>query len=288
MVNHQAFHDTQKQLGLENSEFVQLSKTRWECQLNSVKAVLENLTALLRCLEKVATPIAIGLLSRLSSSEETAEQLYKETKVICESNNISEILSGPRRKQRRMNNYAVDSTLSTRAPCDTGNQLKHHLLFSGVGEKLMKGIQACNPAADDFLTEESLNLIAAHYKIQLCKEEILVAKQFLAKKKKEGAVSDMASAYKLLDPDMFPTLSLVFQAALTIPVSRSSCERSFSALRRLHTWLRRTMGQKRLNHLAVLSIEKGILSTINTSMVIDRFAQVKQDTSSKTEESYER
>lgn len=30
MVNHQAFHDTQKQLGLENSEFVQLSKTRWE------------------------------------------------------------------------------------------------------------------------------------------------------------------------------------------------------------------------------------------------------------------
>uniref|UniRef100_A0A672LRI1 HAT C-terminal dimerisation domain-containing protein n=1 Tax=Sinocyclocheilus grahami TaxID=75366 RepID=A0A672LRI1_SINGR len=348
MVNHQAFHDTQKQLGLENSEFVQLSKTRWECQLNSVKAVLENLTALLGCLEKVATPIVIGLLSKLSrcssvymlvmfksllsategfhkylqkesvdlaqatlykdavletltlmrSSEETAEQLYKETKVICESNNISEILSGPRRKQRRMDDYAVDSTLGTRAPCDTGNQLKHHLLypcldrmiselsnrFSGVGEKLMKGIQACNPAADDFLSEESLNLIAAHYKIQLCKEELLVAKQFLAKKKKEGAVSDMASAYKLLDPDMFPTLSLVFQAALTIPVSSSSCERSFSALRRLHTWLRRTMGQKRLNHLAVLSIEKGILSTINTSMVIDRFAQIvkkdKKDTKS--------
>lgn len=299
MVNHQAFHDTQKQLGLENSEFVQLSKTRWECQLNSVKAVLENLTALLRCLEKVATPIAIGLLSKLSrfssvymlvmfksllsateglhkylqkesvdlaqatlykdavletltlmrSSEETAEQLYKETKVICESNNISEILSGPHRKQRRIDDYTVDSTLGTRAPCDTGNQLKHHLLypcldrmiselsnrFSGVGEKLMKGIQACNPAADDFLSEESLNLIATHYKIQLCKEEILVVKQFLAKKKKEGATSDMASAYKRIDPDMFPTLSLVFQAALTIPVSSSSCERSFSALRRLHT-----------------------------------------------------
>lgn len=28
--------------------------------------MLENLTALLRCLEKVATPIAIGLLSKLS------------------------------------------------------------------------------------------------------------------------------------------------------------------------------------------------------------------------------
>ncbi|RXN32888.1 cytokine receptor common subunit gamma-like protein [Labeo rohita] len=37
-------------------------------------------------------------LTLMQSSEETAEQLYKETKEICESNNISEILSGPRLK----------------------------------------------------------------------------------------------------------------------------------------------------------------------------------------------
>lgn len=166
MVNHQAFYDTQKQLGLENSEFVQLSKTRWEL----VKAVLGNLTALLRCLEKVATPIEIVLLLKLSrfssvymlvmfksllsateglhkylqkesvdlaqathykdvvlktlilmqSSEETAEQLNKETKVIC---------NPPSRKQRWMDDYAVDSTLGTRAPCDTAKQHKHHLLY---------------------------------------------------------------------------------------------------------------------------------------------------------------
>lgn len=61
VVNHQAFHGTQKQLGLENSEFVQLSKTKWKCQLNSLKVVIENLTALLRCPEKVATPIAISV-----------------------------------------------------------------------------------------------------------------------------------------------------------------------------------------------------------------------------------
>lgn len=46
VVNHQGFHDTQTQLGLGNSAFVQLCKTRWGCQLNSVQTVLENLTAL--------------------------------------------------------------------------------------------------------------------------------------------------------------------------------------------------------------------------------------------------
>lgn len=43
----------------------------------------------------------------------------------------------------------------------------------------------------------------------------------------------------------FPSLKVTTQVALTVPVSSCSCERSFSALRRLHSWLRQTMGQKR-------------------------------------------
>ena len=136
-------------------------------------------------------------------------------------------------------------------------------------------IQACNPASDLFLTGDSLSLIATHYNITLHEEEIVVAKHFLEKKKNEGDISDICSMYKLLDPDMFPSLSLVFQAALIIPVSSSSCECLFSALHRLHSWLRRTMGQDRLNHSAVLSIEEEILSGIDSKMIIDRFAKVK-------------
>ncbi|KAF7650104.1 hypothetical protein LDENG_00131290 [Lucifuga dentata] len=73
---------------------------------------------------------------------------------------------------------------------------------------------------------------------------------------------------------MFPTLRALFQVAVTIPVSSCSCERSLSALRRLHTWLRNTMDQDRLNHLAVMSIEKSRLAAIDQDKVIDRSAQM--------------
>lgn len=338
LVNHQAFADVQKLLGLAKSELVQLSKTRWACQLQSVKVLMTNLTAVLRCLEEIGTSMAVGLLSKLSRfssvymlvmfrsmlstteglhvylqkstvdlaqathykdavleglksmrTDEMAKNLYNEAKAICEANNISETITGHRRKQRRMEEYTVESPLGTRAHMSTEGQLRCNIFypcldrmiseiksrFSGVGAELMKGIQACNPAADDFLSEDSLSLIATHYNITLSKEEIMVAKHFLRRRKEEGTISDMASVYKLLDPDMFPTLSSVFKAALTIPVSSCSCERSFSALRRLHTWLRTTMGQDRLNHLAVLSIEKETLNGKDPNKVIDRFAKLK-------------
>lgn len=71
------------------------------------------------------------------------------------------------------------------------------------------------------------------------------------------------------------TLKATIQAAMTIPVSSCSCERSFSALRRLHTWLRRTMEQKRLHHLAVMSVESEVLENIDPEKVINRFASLK-------------
>lgn len=45
------------------------------------------------------------------------------------------------------------------------------------------------------------------------------------------------------------------QVLLTIPVSSCSWERSFSALRQLQTWLRRTTGQSRLGHRAACTRE---------------------------------
>lgn len=139
--------------------------------------------------------------------------------------------------------------------------------FSSVVADLMKGIQACHPASETFLNEESLVMLATHYKIQLLSEEVLVAKKFMARK--QNTIPDIISVFKLLNADMFPTLKAVFQVALTIPVSSCSCERSFSALRRLHTWLRNTMGQNRLNYLTVMAIEKEFLVGIDHDKVID-------------------
>uniref|UniRef100_A0A673AFJ9 C1q domain-containing protein n=1 Tax=Sphaeramia orbicularis TaxID=375764 RepID=A0A673AFJ9_9TELE len=69
----------------------------------------------------------------------------------------------------------------------------------------------------------------------------------------------MLTVYNLLDSELFPSLTAVLQVALTVAVSSCSSERSFSAMRWLHTWLRRTMGQSRLQHLNGMSVEKEML-----------------------------
>ncbi|KAF7646898.1 hypothetical protein LDENG_00180830 [Lucifuga dentata] len=74
---------------------------------------------------------------------------------------------------------------------------------------------------------------------------------------------------------MFPSLKAIFQASLTIPVTSCSCERSFSALRRLHTMLRNTTGQERLSNLAIMSTDREVLANVDHGEVIDRFAKLK-------------
>lgn len=63
----------------------------------------------------------------------------------------------------------------------------------------------------------------------------------------------------------------------TTPMSTSECERCFSTLKRIKTFLRSTMIADRLNALAVLSIEKNFIQSISgfDNIVIDKFAQLK-------------
>ena len=61
------------------------------------------------------------------------------------------------------------------------------------------------------------------------------------------------------------------KVALTIPVTSATAERSFSILKRIKTYMRATMGQERLTHLAVLSVERELSKNLDLDLVIDRF-----------------
>ena len=71
--------------------------------------------------------------------------------------------------------------------------------------------------------------------------------------------------------EAFPTLLRLIQIALTICVSTASCERSFSALKRIKTYLRSTMHEERLVNLAVPSVEQEISRTLSLEDVVDKF-----------------
>ena len=75
--------------------------------------------------------------------------------------------------------------------------------------------------------------------------------------------------------DVFPNLRIALQILLTIAVSIASCERSFSKLNLILSYLRSSMGQQRLDDLAQLSIERETLELIDFDDIIDRFAAAK-------------
>ncbi|XP_060847136.1 zinc finger MYM-type protein 1-like [Rhopalosiphum padi] len=73
-----------------------------------------------------------------------------------------------------------------------------------------------------------------------------------------------------ISKDTFPNLFKMIQLAITLPVSSATCERSFSAMRRINNYLRFTMSQERFSKLAILNIERDII--VDTEIILNTFA----------------
>lgn len=71
--------------------------------------------------------------------------------------------------------------------------------------------------------------------------------------------------------ELIPEIWRFTRLLLTIPVSSCTAERAFSSLRRLKTYLRSTMGAKRLNNIAVLSVYKEMASEVDIDCVANEF-----------------
>lgn len=75
--------------------------------------------------------------------------------------------------------------------------------------------------------------------------------------------------------DVFPNLRIALQILLTVGTSIASCERSFSKLKLILSYLRSSMSQERLNDLTLLSVERETFSKLDFEDVIDKFAAQK-------------
>lgn len=73
--------------------------------------------------------------------------------------------------------------------------------------------------------------------------------------------------YKLAFQEVARLLSI----AVVLPVSSAACERSFSALKLIKTYLRSTMTNDRLSSVALLSIESTRAQNIDFSAFVDEF-----------------
>ena len=106
-----------------------------------------------------------------------------------------------------------------------------------------------------------------------------------AEKQTKKKVPSFSEALSLLcNPDYnlvdaYPTLCRVYAIAVAIPVSSSTAERSFSALKRVKTRIRSSMVQERLESLLSMSIERKILLKCDKEHLINLYAGLSPELS---------
>ena len=90
-----------------------------------------------------------------------------------------------------------------------------------------------------------------------------------------SAIQCLSYIHKHSLVDLYPNLSVALRILTSLPVTAASCERSFSKLKLIKTYLRSTMSQERLVGLSVISIEHKICRSLDTYELVDKFASMK-------------
>ena len=153
------------------------------------------------------------------------------------------------------------------------SELKKRFDSKNIG--LMKAVQSCSPSSAEFLEMDRLMPLVESYGFidkELLRMECVLAKRTLANKGKElETINDVLAAvipFKVA----FPNLVKLLQLSLTIIVSTAECERSFSALKRIKSYLRSNMSTQRASNFTLLSIERKLSENLSLDEVIDLFA----------------
>ncbi|KAJ3610834.1 hypothetical protein NHX12_022924 [Muraenolepis orangiensis] len=86
--------------------------------------------------------------------------------------------------------------------------------------------------------------------------------------------SDVASIIREMVPEvrgLFGQVEALVRLLLVVPASSAEAERSFSALRRLKTWLRSSMSQTRLNNVAIYHVHQKKLDRLDLEGICQSF-----------------
>ena len=218
------------------------------------------------------------------------QHLYEYTEQVANLNSIPVTVHSKRQRRvpHRFDDSVVLESVGSRDTDHTINECKVSIFFpildtfivelklrfTSKNMSIMKAIQACSDPQDEkFFDPDTLAPLSHNYHLDhaMVSMEALLAKRAIVSK---NNIEGISNVLKELHPlkEAFPNLTKLLQIALTICVSSAQCERSFSALKRIKSYLRSTMSEQRLVDLACLSIEHDISNKLNVEEVIDNFA----------------
>lgn len=127
------------------------------------------------------------------------------------------------------------------------------------------------------LNFEGSSFLIDHYKdlFGICNQSLMSEMSVLRNILGENSsLEEIKQHLTLYDGKVFPNFCKMFQVAVTLPVSTATCERSFSTMRRIKTWLRTCMNQDRFSNLSIMNIEKDI--PINNEDILNIFEKTER------------
>jgi len=278
-----------------------ITKPEFVVNLFVIHSVLSVTQVLSKYLQ--GTDATLGRASSVISSVQTTfsenrnnfDGLWREIEEFSNINDISlEPLSvSKKRKQQlpeKLNEYCVETAVGksqlTDLPSDTKPREYWKInVFNRVMDNVLSHFKhrfesvPLAEAADAFTL---LNLAEAedfinNYKVILnidthsLNAEATVLRNIL---KNKGLEVSLKTVKKEVSKDIMPNVYKLLQVAVGLPVSSSGCERSFSVLRRIKSWVRSTTGQSRFSNLSILHIEKTLVTEkVPAASIIEHFCQ---------------
>ena len=197
-----------------------------------------------------------------------------------------------RRLPTRFQDSVVMETVGSRVALDDKASFRNHVYlpvvdnllseferrFDNVQCSVMRGIQALNPTSEHFADVSHIRPFAEAYNADLVdlEHELHQAKRLIERLDDKGSEkpNSLVSFISCISAygEAFHELHRLGKIAIALPVSTASCERSFSALRHIKTWVRNAMSNSRLSNVALLVIERERALSLSNEKAVDAFA----------------
>jgi hypothetical protein len=195
-----------------------------------------------------------------------------------------------RKLPRRFDNSLIDEPVGHRIVLDSAEAFRLHVYlpvidcligelerrFSDTSVTVMLGVQALTPKHSSFLTKDKLEAFAKLYSgnNEDLGHEIYQLKRLLQRTEQDSSklftmleLACFLQPYKLAFHQVYRLLNI----ALVLPVTSAACERSFSAMKLIKSYLRSTMCDTRLSNIAVLSVESRRAELLSLDNFVDEF-----------------
>ncbi|XP_067132434.1 zinc finger MYM-type protein 1-like [Centruroides vittatus] len=284
-----------------------LCDTRWECRIQSVKAVRYQIGEFYDALFEISEITEDPQIKSEAESLGNAMKDYKFLELQSKSVDVSIALSSFEKLLKWLSDYrntefeqvfvqaktlAEDLEISTEFEIKDKateslkyrfGQLKNHNdLFEYLGKFQNMKKEALEKHAakleisltDSRFTENDAPIVKeADIDGKMLVEEMEALKSILPSEFFENPFK----MFKFLSENdratAFPNLFIALRIYLTIPVSVASGQRSFSRLKLVKNYLRSTMTQDRLNSLAIMSIESDEARKLDFQTILEEFTE---------------